>query len=239
MADKVTINLQATQIQPQQTIASSVRRPGFLTSRSAQFVVLARDGSPSMSGQKATDATAASVDLVAELAKPENKDGFVVAVVDFSDAPTVVNPSAKAGDLIGRIAPIDTDNGSGTNIADTLGRCHELIRERDRHLHVDRGRIELKPVVLLFSDGQPNEGGDPRPAATGLKAVADLVTVAFGSDADEAMLRDLATTPQHAYRCRNGRELRQFLASVGKTLTMTMSQGRNATVALTQMGGRQ
>jgi uncharacterized protein YegL len=234
--DKLTINLQ-TAAPTRSTLLTGVRRPDFLTSRSAQFVALARDASPSMAGHKADDATRACAELVEELDKPENKDGFTVAVVDFADRADVANPTARAADLNGRIAPIDTGMGSGTNIADALRVCRRLVDQSQRN--ADRGRLQLRPVVLLFSDGQPNVGGDPRAAADDLKKVADVVTVAFGTDADEQMLRAMATSSQHFYRCRNGRELRAFLASVGKTLTATMSQGRNATVALTQIGQRQ
>lgn len=236
-SDKLTINLHTTATPAQSTLLTGVRRPNFLTSRSAQFVALARDASPSMSGQKADDATRACSELVEELAKPENKDGFTVAVVDFADDAGIANAPTRAAELSSRIVPIDTGRGSGTNISDALAVCRALLDEAQRN--ADRGRLQLRPVALLFSDGQPNVGGDPRIAADDLKKVADVVTVAFGADADEQMLRALATSPQHFYRCRNGHELRAFLASVGKTLTATMSQGKNATVALAQMGGRQ
>ncbi len=235
--DRLTINLHTTPAPNQSTLLTGVRRPNFLTSRSAQFVVLARDASPSMSGQKADDATRASTELVDELSRPENKDGFTVAVIDFADDADIANAPSRAADLNGRMAPIDTGRGSGTNIANALNVCRTLVDQAQRN--ADRGRLQLQPVALLFSDGQPNVGGDPQAAADDLKKVADLVTVAFGSDADERVLRVIATSTQHFYRCRNGSELRTFLASVGKTLTATMSQGKNATVALTQIGQRQ
>ena len=234
---KLTINLHTMPAPAQSTLLTGVRRPSFLTSRSTQHVTLLRDASPSMSGQKAGDATRACAELVEELAQPANKDGFQIAVVDFADDASVTNGTTRATELNGRIAPIDTDRGSGTNIAEALQMGRTLVDVALRN--ADHGRLQLRPVVLLFSDGQPNVGGDPRPAAEDLKKVADVVTVAFGSDADEQMLRAIATSPQHFYRCRNGRELRAFLASVGQTLTATMSQGKNATVALTQIGQRQ
>ena len=52
-----------------------------------------------------------------------------------------------------------------------------------------------------------------------------MVTVAFGSDADEAFLREIASSPAHAYRCRDGRELRKFFAAVGATLTHSIAAG--------------
>ncbi len=236
--DKLTINLQTTAMPPvRSTLLTGVRRPNFLTSRSAQLVALARDASPSMAGQKANDATQACAELVDELAKPENKDGFTVAVVDFSDDAVIAHAPSPATALNGGIVPIDTARGSSTNIADALRVCQPLVTPGQGQ--AERGRHQLRSVALLFSDGHANVGGDPTSVANDLKQDADLVTVAFGSDADERLLRALATSPQHFYRCQNGRDLRMFLASVGKTLTATMSQGQNATVALTQIGQRQ
>src|SRR2546423_175079 len=110
--DKLTINLQTT-VRPQSMVLTGVKRPTYLTSRSAQFVALARDASPSMSGQKAADATTASTELIEELAKPENKDGFTVAIVDFADDAVTISPASRAADVSGQVAAINTGQGSG------------------------------------------------------------------------------------------------------------------------------
>jgi hypothetical protein len=86
-------------------------------------------------------------------------------------------------------------------------------------------------VVIIFTDGCHNEG-TPQNVANRLKQIADLVMVAFGSDADEALFQDLASTPQHFYRCSSVRELRSFLAAIGATMTATLSAGMNATQSL-------
>jgi hypothetical protein len=88
---------------------------------------------------------------------------------------------------------------------------------------------------MLYSDGGHNTGPHPRTIGAQLKAIADVVTIAFGSDADEALLLELATSPQHFYRCRSGKELRCFLAAVGATISGTLSAGVNATNALSQI----
>src|SRR6185503_17328175 len=93
------------------------------------------------------------------------------------------------------------------------------------------GVAYLKPVVIAFTDGGHNQGPAPHDAANRLKTIADLVTVAFGDAADEALMGALATSTQHFYRCSNGRELRKFLAAVGATMTATMAAGANATQA--------
>jgi len=93
----------------------------------------------------------------------------------------------------------------------------------------------LRSVVILFTDGQHNTGPGPRAVAREVREKADLVTVAFGGDADEALLKELATSPQHFYRCKNGRELRAFLAAVGATMSQTLGARQNATQALSQI----
>ena len=87
-------------------VHSGLRRPNWICRNVKQNVVSVRDGSGSMAGQKAKDASQASLDLVAELAQPSNKDGFNIAVVDFSARSKVVHKLEKATVLNGRVAPL-------------------------------------------------------------------------------------------------------------------------------------
>jgi uncharacterized protein YegL len=190
-----------------------------------------------MSGQKAQDASAASLDLVAELAQPANKDGFVVGVVDFATTSHIVHGLTRATELNGKVSPLSAGGGllglfgGSTNITAGIEDAQRLLDKADQA--GGEGIHYLRPVTILFSDGCHNTGPGPKDVADRLKQKADLVTVAFGSDADEALLRSLASTPQHFYRCANGRELRAFMAAVGATMTATMAAGTNATRALT------
>ena len=93
-------------------------------------------------------------------------------------------------------------------------------------------------MTLLFSDGEHNVGTGPHDAARELKELSELVSVAFGADADEATLRAIATSPQHCYRCRDGRELRAFLAEVGATMSASLLQLKDASQALTHLQAR-
>src|SRR4051812_45209336 len=98
--------------QPNKTIIrGALRRPNWLCRNAKQNVVLVRDMSGSMSGEPANQASAASLDLVAELAQPSNKDGFNVAVVDFAGDARTVHPLIKATDLNGRVAPLRVGGG--------------------------------------------------------------------------------------------------------------------------------
>ena len=219
--------------EPMTIVRGGLRRPNWITSKSKQDVVFIRDKSRSMSGQKADDASAASLDLASELAEPANKDGFYLGVVDFATNSEVVHNLTKATAMTGKIAPLSIGHfGCGlTNVTAGVEEAHSLLLRADRQ--DQEGVHRLRPVVIIFTDGRHNDGPDPHDAAKRLKGIADLVTVAFGSDADESLLRSLATSPQHFYRCSSGRELRSFLAAVGQTMTATMAQGRNATQALT------
>jgi len=228
------MNTQYQNSKPTTIVRAGLRRPNWICRNVRQTAVFVRDGSGSMSGQKAKDASAASLDLVAELAEPSNKDGFSLAVVDFSSASRIVHDLEKASVLNGRVTPLSTGLfGGSTNITAGLEDARTIL-ERAGQVN-QQGITYLRPVAIIFTDGCHNEGPPPHDAANRLKAIADLVTVAFGSDADEDLLRALASTPQHFYRCSNGRELRTFLAAVGATMTGTMAAGVNATQALTRI----
>ncbi len=213
------------------TIVSGLRRPNWICRNAKQRTVLVRDASGSMSGQKAKDASAASLDLVAELAEPSNKDGFEVAVVDFGSHAGTTHDNMRATALNGNVTPLTVGPFSGsTSITAGLEQAEALLENAEKQNQ--EGVTYLRPVVILFTDGCHNHGPAPDAIAARLKQRADLVTVAFGTDADENLLRSLATTPQHFYRCSTGRDLRSFLAAVGATMTATMAAGTNSTQAL-------
>ena len=212
---------------------TGLKRPDVITSLTRQRAIFVRDASNSMSeNNKARDASRATQNFLAELAKPENKDGFYVAVIDYSDDATIVAPFAKATELEGTLEDIETR--INTNITAGLKKARKLLE--DTPDPIDSKERFLKPVVILFSDGCHNEGPKPHTAAKDLKDIADLITVAFGSDADENLLREIATTPEHCYRCQDGKDLRAFMAAVGDTLTTTMLRGEDATQPLGEIG---
>jgi uncharacterized protein YegL len=217
--------------QYQSLISGSLRRPAWVNRLCHQVAVFVRDRSGSMAGDKATDASAASNDLVSELAQPSNKDGFWVGIVDFDDTADVIHSLDKASRLVGRVQPIGPRGG--TNITAGLEEAYQILRAAEAN--PVQGVSFLRPVVMLYSDGGHNTGPHPRAIADQIKAIGDLVTIGFGSDADEALLMELATSPQHYYRCKTGKELRCFLAAVGATISGTLSRGANATNALSQI----
>jgi uncharacterized protein YegL len=215
--------------QAHRNVSSGFYRPSCVCRNVRQRVGLARDSSDSMSeGTKAPEATEACRGLIAELANPINKDGFEVLVVDFNHTARIAAPLAPASEVGQHLAAIAPDG-----CTDIAGVLRLMRTELEQATDDPGGAITyLRPVCILFSDGRHNSGPHPRDEATRLKALADLVTVAFGTDADEAMLRDLASSPQHYVRCHDGRHLNTFLARVGKTLT----QVRTASAGTTHYG---
>ena len=169
-----------------------------------------------------SDAYKAVCELIAELINPSNKDGFYATIIDFAERAEVKHNLQKVSDLQ-NLLPIVT--GGGTSITSGLEKAFEIIMKKE---NLNEEFSFLRPVILLFTDGNHNHGIAPHDKATEIKRDADIVTIAFGNDADEKTLMEIATSPQHFYRCKDGKELRMFLAEVGATLVASMAFKENA-----------
>ena len=120
---------------------------------------------------------------------------------------------------------------AGTNIACGLEAAESIIDQRR-----NTESREVDPCVLVFSDGQHNTGPRPEPVADRLKGNnVTVVTIAYGNDADEELLRRLASSPQHCFRCKDGKELRAFFAAVGATLSASVPRGIDPKQAFTKI----
>lgn len=218
------------------TLTRGVHRPSCWNLKPIQPVVIVADNSPSMLKEKAEQAAAAIQDILNLLALKANKDGFYAAVVYFARIAIEVHQLALASRIKDRLSPFSEqlyDIGY-TNITAGLEQALQIVNEFKAHPPVSDAHY-LEPVVILFTDGNHNKGNLPHETARELKRVADLVTVSLGDDADDKLLRDLATSSQHFCRCATGRELREFLFDVGKTLCKTRSAGLNATASLKEI----
>jgi uncharacterized protein YegL len=217
---------------PTASIIKGLVRPACVSNHNKQECMILRDTSGSMQEEgKARDASRACDELISELAVEANKDAFHVGIIDFNDGAKVAHPFTKATLLDGKVAPISA--GGETNITAALEFAKSQF-EMGRSPQPE-GVSFVLPVTLLMSDGCHNVGVGPTAAAEALRQQSLLVTVAFGSDADEDLLRAIATTPQHFYRCQNGRALRDFCAVFGKTLTWSIRAGINATAPLASL----
>ena len=226
------MNPQITVPTPQPTILSPGLRRAKVHSRCHQLVVINLDKSGSMAaGTKANDASAAALSLFGELALPVNKDAFEAGVIWFSDKAELIHPFMKVTSLVTHARALNANDVDGyTNITSALELSSRIIKEA-LGKSAPAGVRYVRPLVVLMSDGAHNEGPSPLPAADSLKQMADILTVAFGADADDQMLAALATE-QLNVRCRTGAELRCYFAEIGRTLTITRAAGVNFTASL-------
>ncbi|MBT8467321.1 MAG: VWA domain-containing protein [Deltaproteobacteria bacterium] len=212
---------------------TGLKRPAWVSSNVRQLATVVGDGSPSMDGKKAADAEQAIRALVQELAAPSNKDAFDVAICRFDgDRADRLIPIRRASEAMAEMKSLKLCSGrSGTNVTCGLEEAESILNERQ-----GTEVREVDPCVLVFSDGQHNTGPRPEPVADRLKSNnVTIVTIAYGNDADEDLLRRLASSPQHSFRCKDGKALRAFLATVGATLSASIPRGIDPKQALSEI----
>lgn len=210
-----------------------LKRPAWVSSNVRQLAVVVGDGSPSMAGKKAADAQDAIRQLVQELAAPSNKDAFDVAICQFDgDRADVLLPIKRASDVVADLTSLKLCSGrGGTNITCGLEEAERILAQRQ-----NTELREVDPCVLVFSDGHHNTGDNPEPVADRLKGnKVTVVTIAYGDDADEDLLRRLASSPQHCFQCKDGKDLRAFFAAVGATLSASIPRGIDPKQALSEI----
>lgn len=193
-----------------------VRRNALLSgvaSNVKQDVLLICDRSGSMSGFKISELNEAVQACRDELARPENKDGFLMSVIHFNGSANRIH----FRELATRIQITPARAGGGTNFDAALKEARRVIDDAGRQPNA-AGWHYLKPVAIHMSDGfsvvaQKN--------IDALHEVAEVIAVAYGEDADRETLARIASDGQVHVVGTNGGELRQFLADVGKTISET------------------
>jgi len=191
-------------------------------------VIAARDKSVSMRFHgKAQESNQAHRELAQSLADEANRDGFFLSVIDFHDQAELVIPRMRASDALQQLKDLKT-GGNGTNYVAALRLASvEAARPHDA--------FEARPVVVVLGDGRHNGPGDPRVEARRLHSLVDVVVaVAFGSDADEDLLRNsIASDPRYFHRIEeSGAELRRFFRDLGRTLSYSLQTGAPAEASL-------
>ncbi len=143
-------------------------------------VILLFDSSGSMKGRAIKDAKRACCTHAANLCS----NGVEVAIVDFGGKPkTRVDFTTDANHIAEVVGQIDA--GFQTNMAKGLRKASAMLDG------------EAKNIVIMFSDGHPQNASSTLKAALELKESAELYTIALGPHADPALLKQIASSPDH------------------------------------------
>lgn len=206
---------------------SVTKIPGLLTPppSAAQLAILMVDGSGSMLEEVAPSAQMSKADavvqatrgMIEQFRKSRIKDSFWLSTISFNTTTagmvSVGGDYAKAADLdpnLVQYTPGFITENSKTDIALALYRAIEVGRkfEQDPNIPIDpRSR---KIVVILLSDGLNNVGTRENVMAYGrkLSSMWVLCTVAFGADADEGLLQNLAIDDRYFFKTADAEKLR-------------------------------
>ena len=75
----------------------------------------------------------------------------------------------------------------------------------------------------------------PERVAVALGKRADVVTFGYGRDADERMLRAIASTPDHYYYCSDGDQLVTRMTTAATSVTLSFRARESATASLSRL----
>jgi uncharacterized protein YegL len=196
-----------------------------------QLVCVLADNSGSMAGEKARAATNGIREMIMECqsrgpAGPE-RSYFKFLLVRFGTN-AAIDPSCD----LAPVRKIDPDHvsiagdGGSTNITEALRIALDRLQPYMQTLqeHPERAEHPI-PLVILFSDGQHNEGPAPQPVAEQIKrlsldgepVVIAAAGVSIGGDRpDEKTLREIAS-PECYVDIKDAQVLSRFIASVGSS----------------------
>jgi len=187
-------------------------------------VALVSDTSLSMISDGKIEASSdAEFDFVRYLDTPETCDRVWIGEVLFnSDAHVEVplQPLSTARNRFRRRSVADCDGG--TNVKAGLKLAQKEFGALEKH--AVHGRVYR--LILLLSDGCANEGGDPLRTAGRLKKdrLTRIVTVGFGPDRDEEMLREIAS-PGLYFAAPTPDVLRNLFVSFQQAVSSSVTEG--------------
>lgn len=196
---------------------SELKKFQVQTARPLPVIVLA-DTSGSMSVESKIDALNLGLkEMVKSFASESRlRAELQVAVIAFGgNKAEMILPLTPAHQIEG----VSELEASGmTPLGSALTIAHELIEDKE-----SIPSRAYKPVVVLISDGYPNDdwqGPFQRFSNGERTSKTTRFAMAIGSDADEAMLGDFANDPEAPlFRAENARDIHRFFHAV----TMSVS----------------
>lgn len=195
---------------PPLDIGTNLSLPDWVSSNSKQDVILVLDSSASMRS-KLGELDQSVTALWRVLADEENKNGFRLSIIRFSDDAELV----LDGIFVQQVQLERSQVIGGTNFDRAVEKAFEVVNNLVQRPNPE-GWMWLRPQVLFLSDGHSHASPDN---IDRLQEVADVWSVAFGAGANFAELSKIASDGQAHVVGTNGGELRKFLAQVGETLS--------------------
>jgi uncharacterized protein YegL len=157
-------------------------------------VMLVIDRSGSMSGGELTAAKLAAKTFVDQL-KPTDQSGLVSFGTDAKLEQRLTYDHWRTKGAIDGLR-----DGGWTAMGDGIDLAQDEIDIR--------ARSDSAHVMIVLSDGESNEGMDPIDAADDAKAKGTVIyTIGLGKDADEDVLKQVATSPDHYYYAPDANDL--------------------------------
>jgi uncharacterized protein YegL len=177
-------------------------------------IVLLADNSGSLEGAPARDVTEAVQNWIYELqqATRGKKEYFKFSFITFGSASEVVAAAANVNDVDAATVVIDGGGGS-TNMSAAFADASAVVARTAAPHH-------CPPFVFLYTDGHPDDPAAALTAASALKGMSlpcgapRVVALGFGT-ANDAFLRQVATSPEFYKRVANSQDLMRLLPAIG------------------------
>ena len=184
-------------------------------------IILVIDHSSSMYDSAGGGASGTKMDLLKDAAKQflteVNLAQDLVGVVEFDTASNVAH--ALSDNLQSLSAAIDAiEIGSGTAIDQGIVMAHHEFTS-------GRARDEASHILVLLTDGHPGGLGifhfGPSPEQAAQEAKRDgirIITIGLGSDADQDLLKRMASQPSDFYYAPQASDLEHVYATIAATV---------------------
>jgi uncharacterized protein YegL len=189
-----------------------------------QVVTLIVDDSGSMQGEKASQATAATQDMVLTMQSHDQGTAtfrFLLNIAKFGTETHPLATASTAGEI--NIGQLNFTGGSGeTRMSTALAWAAQALQkalERCRALSYYEENEAPNPLCVFFSDGE-NTGDDVEQAADALKSIAfnggnvDVIACGIGMQSNAfAVMQKIASRPELAVNI-DPEHLADFIADV-------------------------
>lgn len=176
-------------------------------------IMLVVDTSGSMAGAKMGAARTAALEFVGQLDYSRNQVGLIT----FASEAALVQPLTSNPRQLLRAIPDLGDDG-GTNML-------AAMQMADAEIFGDRGRRDARKVIILLTDGRPNNGaGELLAMASTYRASGsvDVYAVGLGLDVDSFFLKGMVTAPAYYFEAPSEYELTRIYDVIARRVRSSL-----------------